>query len=71
VTPARGLWTFTSEFFRTRHYDFVDRYDMRPAVAEIRDTAAIIREQWDNRKQWREDRERYPEPGSIRTPKAK
>jgi hypothetical protein len=40
-------------------------------VAEIRDTAAIIREQWDNRKQWREDRERYPEPGSIRTPKAK
>jgi predicted ATP-grasp superfamily ATP-dependent carboligase len=71
VTPARGLWTFTSEFFRTRHYDFVDRYDMRPAVAEVWDTAAIIREQWENRKQWREDRERYPEPGSIRTPKAK
>jgi predicted ATP-grasp superfamily ATP-dependent carboligase len=55
VSPARGLWTFTSEFFRTRHYDFVDRRDMRPAWAEIRDTAAIIRKQWDNRKQWQGD----------------
>ena len=36
VSPARGLWTFTSEFFRTRHYDFVDRRDMRPAWAEVR-----------------------------------
>jgi predicted ATP-grasp superfamily ATP-dependent carboligase len=57
VSPARGVWTFTSEFFRTRHYDFVDRRDMRPALAEIKDTAAIIRKQWDNRKQWRNDRE--------------
>jgi predicted ATP-grasp superfamily ATP-dependent carboligase len=56
VSPARGLWTFTSEFFRTRHYDFVDRRDMRPALAEIWDTAAIVRTQWDNRKQWRKDR---------------
>ena len=39
VSPARGIWTFTSEFFRTRHYDFVDRRDMRPALAEMRDTA--------------------------------
>jgi predicted ATP-grasp superfamily ATP-dependent carboligase len=54
VSPARGLWTFTSEFFRTRHYDFVDRRDMRPALAEFRDTAAIIRKQWDNRKQWQD-----------------
>jgi glutathione synthase/RimK-type ligase-like ATP-grasp enzyme len=51
VSPARGIWTFTSEFFRTRHYDFVDRRDMRPALAEIWDTAGIIRKQWDNRKQ--------------------
>jgi predicted ATP-grasp superfamily ATP-dependent carboligase len=57
VSPANGLWTFTSEFFRTRHYDFVDRRDMRPAFAEISDTAAIVRKQWDNRKQWRDDRE--------------
>jgi predicted ATP-grasp superfamily ATP-dependent carboligase len=56
VSAARGLWTFTSEFFRTRHYDFVDRRDMRPALAELGDTAAIIRKQWDNRKQWRKHR---------------
>ena len=51
VSPGRGIWTFTSEFFRTRHYDFVDRRDMRPALAEIWDTAGIIRKQWNNRKQ--------------------
>jgi predicted ATP-grasp superfamily ATP-dependent carboligase len=56
VSPARGLWTFTSEFFRTRHYDFVDKGDMRPALAEVGDTAAIIRKQWDQRKQWRKHR---------------
>jgi predicted ATP-grasp superfamily ATP-dependent carboligase len=55
VSPARSLWTFTSEFFRTRHYDYVDRRDLGPALAELRDTAAVIREQWVNRKQWRED----------------
>jgi predicted ATP-grasp superfamily ATP-dependent carboligase len=51
VSPASGLWTFGSEFFRTRHYDFVDRRDMGPAFAEMRDTAAIIKKQWGNRKQ--------------------
>jgi predicted ATP-grasp superfamily ATP-dependent carboligase len=51
VTPARGLWTFTAEFFRTRHYDFVDRRDIRPALAEAWDTAGIVRKQWDTRKQ--------------------
>jgi predicted ATP-grasp superfamily ATP-dependent carboligase len=56
VSPARGIWTFSSEFFRTRHYDFVDRQDMRPAVAELRDTAGIIKKQWVNRKQWQQDR---------------
>ena len=54
VSAASGLWTFGSEFFRTRHYDFVDRRDMRPAVAELWDTAGIIRKQWDNRRQWRD-----------------
>ena len=57
VSATSGLWTFTSEFFRTRHYDFVDRRDMRPAFAEIYDTAAIVKKQWDNRKQWREEKE--------------
>jgi predicted ATP-grasp superfamily ATP-dependent carboligase len=56
VRPVRGALTFTAEFFRTRHYDFVDRRDLRPAMAEMWDTAGIIKKQWDNRKQWREDR---------------
>jgi hypothetical protein len=57
VRPVRGVLTFTAEFFRTRHYDFVDRRDLRPALAEMWDTAGIIKKQWDNRKQWREDRQ--------------
>ncbi|MGH3261987.1 MAG: ATP-grasp domain-containing protein [Trebonia sp.] len=55
VPLSRGLVTFTSEFFRTRHYDFVDMRDMKPAFAEVWDTAGIVKKQWDNRKQWRED----------------
>jgi predicted ATP-grasp superfamily ATP-dependent carboligase len=55
VSLPRGLWTFTSEFFRTRHYDFVDMRDMRPAVAELWDTAGIIRKQWDSRNQRSKD----------------
>jgi predicted ATP-grasp superfamily ATP-dependent carboligase len=55
VPLSRGLLTFTSEFFRTRHYDFVDRRDMRPAFAEMWDTAGIIKKQWDNRKEWHGD----------------
>jgi len=58
ISAASGLWTFTSEFFRTRHYDFVDPRDMRPAFAEMGYTASIIKKQWDNRKQWREEQER-------------
>lgn len=58
VPPLRGLWTFTAEFFRTRHYDFIDRHDMRPAFAEAWDTVGIVKKQWDTRKQWREERER-------------
>jgi predicted ATP-grasp superfamily ATP-dependent carboligase len=54
VSPARSIWTFTSEFFRTRHYDYVDIRDMRPAMAELYDTASVIKDQWVNRKQWRD-----------------
>jgi predicted ATP-grasp superfamily ATP-dependent carboligase len=57
MPASRGVWTFTKEFFRTRHYDFVDRRDMRPALAELWDTAGIIRQQWDNRKTSREDQQ--------------
>lgn len=54
MSPARSLWTFTSEFFRTRHYDLIDAGDMRPALAEVRDTVAIVQDQWTKRKEWRE-----------------
>ncbi len=54
VPLSRGLVTFGSEFFRTRHYDFVDIRDMRPAFAEAWDTAGIIKQQWDNRRQWQD-----------------
>lgn len=39
---GRGVWTFATEFIRTRHYDYFDLHDIRPAVAELRYTAAII-----------------------------
>jgi biotin carboxylase len=47
---ARAVWTFTWEFFRTRHYDFLDLRDLRPALASTRDTWATIREQWTSRR---------------------
>ncbi len=43
VSRFRGIWTFISEFARTRHYDYFDLGDMRPAIAELRYTAAVIR----------------------------
>lgn len=45
VSAPRAVWTFLWEFVRTRHYDYFDRYDMRPALAELRQTAMIIRHQ--------------------------
>lgn len=51
MSPARSLWTFTWEFARTRHYDFLDPRDMKPAVASMTDTFAIIRAQLAARKQ--------------------
>jgi predicted ATP-grasp superfamily ATP-dependent carboligase len=58
ISPARSIWTFTWEFFRTRHYDHVDSRDMRPALTEIWNTSAIVRAQWANRKQRRADQRR-------------
>jgi predicted ATP-grasp superfamily ATP-dependent carboligase len=54
MSPSRSLWTFTSEFFRTRHYDLIDARDIRPALVEVRDTVQIIRDQWAKRKAWRQ-----------------
>jgi predicted ATP-grasp superfamily ATP-dependent carboligase len=43
VSRARGLWIFGSEFARTRYYDYFDRHDLRPAMAELRAmTAATL-----------------------------
>lgn len=36
VSRAQALWLIASEFFRTRHYDFADLRDPRPAVAELK-----------------------------------
>ena len=43
VPSAHAIWTFMSEFTRTRYYDYFDRDDMRPGLAEMRNTAAAIR----------------------------
>ncbi len=34
---------------------------MKPAFAEMGFTAGIIKKQWDNRKQWRENQQRVRE----------
>jgi carbamoyl-phosphate synthase large subunit len=43
VSRALGIWTFVSEFARTRHYDYFDWRDIRPSIAEMRYSAAVIR----------------------------
>jgi predicted ATP-grasp superfamily ATP-dependent carboligase len=43
MSRARALWTFTTEFGRTRHYDCFDWRDLSPVAAELRTTAAAIR----------------------------
>ena len=42
VSRARGLWTYASEFTRTRHYDCFDRHDLGPVMAELRFTASAV-----------------------------
>ena len=43
VPRGRALWTVASDLVRARNYDCFDRHDMRPALAELRYTAASIR----------------------------
>ena len=43
MSRARALWTFTSEFVRTRHHDCFDWRDLGPVITELRTTAAAIR----------------------------
>jgi predicted ATP-grasp superfamily ATP-dependent carboligase len=40
VSRSRALWTFTTEFVRTHHYDCVDIRDLGPAIAELQVMAA-------------------------------
>jgi hypothetical protein len=43
VPRAKAVLTFAAEFFLTRHYDYVDLRDLRPALAEMRYTASVLR----------------------------
>jgi len=43
VSASRAMRTFLWEFTRTRHYDYIDRGDMRPALTELRQIAATAR----------------------------
>ncbi len=42
MSGARAIWTFASEFARTRRYDYFDLRDLTPAIAEMRYTIAVI-----------------------------
>jgi predicted ATP-grasp superfamily ATP-dependent carboligase len=43
VSSSKGIWTFITEFIRTRHYDYLDLRDARPAITALRNTASVIR----------------------------
>lgn len=43
VSAARAAWAFSSEFFRTRYYDYFDRRDPGPGLAELRHTVQVLR----------------------------
>jgi predicted ATP-grasp superfamily ATP-dependent carboligase len=40
VPRSRSFWIFVSEFARTRHYDYLDRRDLGPTIAELQGTAS-------------------------------
>jgi hypothetical protein len=44
VPVAQSLWTFASEFFRSRYYDYFDLRDVRPGIAELRYIALWARQ---------------------------
>jgi predicted ATP-grasp superfamily ATP-dependent carboligase len=43
VSRSRALWMFGTEFVKTIHYDCLDRGDLGPALAELRNTAIAVR----------------------------
>lgn len=46
VSRARSIWTLGSEFFRTRHYDYLDSRDVKPFVAELRYTFGTVQKKF-------------------------
>jgi predicted ATP-grasp superfamily ATP-dependent carboligase len=46
VSAARAAWVFTAEFARTRYYDYFDRRDLGPGLAELRNTVKVLRKTW-------------------------
>ena len=48
MSRGRAIWTFTSEFARARHYDHFDVRDVAPAIAELRYSMTVIRDQCAN-----------------------
>jgi hypothetical protein len=46
VSGARAAWAFTAEFARTRNYDYFDRRDLGPGLAELRNTVQVIGKTW-------------------------
>jgi predicted ATP-grasp superfamily ATP-dependent carboligase len=43
MSHARSVYTFISEFSKSRHYDYFDRHDMMPFIAELRYTLHVLR----------------------------
>jgi len=43
MSMSRAVWTFSTEFLRTWHYDCLDFRDLRPVFAEWRTTVASVR----------------------------
>jgi predicted ATP-grasp superfamily ATP-dependent carboligase len=43
MSHSRSVYTFISEFAKTRHYDYFDRRDIMPFLAELRYTMHVLR----------------------------
>jgi predicted ATP-grasp superfamily ATP-dependent carboligase len=43
TSRATAVWIFGTEFFRTWRYDCIDRRDLGPGIAELRNTASAVR----------------------------
>jgi hypothetical protein len=43
MSHAAIIYAFTSEFIKSRHYDYFDRRDIKPFLAELRFTMHVLR----------------------------